>query len=98
MKGSIFDNGFDLLALLRRAAFQRVDHRHGDFAFAQIAGHWLAQNIFRGSEIENVIHDLECHSQIAAVLRARFSSCSGVAPPRIAPIFMHTENRHAVLR
>ncbi len=51
-----------------RAMFQRVQYRHGGFAFAQIAGDGLAQHLFGGREVEHVIDDLKGHAQVATVL------------------------------
>ena len=60
---------FDRRAFAGGAAFQSVNHRHRDFAFTQITGYGLAENALRCSQIEHIIHDLECHPQIAPVLR-----------------------------
>src|SRR5947209_5278996 len=44
-----------------------MDNCHGHFAFAQVAGHGLAEHVFGGGEVEHVINNLEGHSQVAAI-------------------------------
>ena len=48
----------NLITFNRRTALQRVDHCHGRFAFAQIAGHGLAKNALGCGQVEDIIHDL----------------------------------------
>ena len=45
-KRALFQHGFHQLASARRAMLQRMDHRHCDLAFTQIACHRLAQHFF----------------------------------------------------
>ncbi len=44
-----------------------VDHRHSHFAFAQVAGHGFPQDFFRSRQVENIVHNLKRHAQIATV-------------------------------
>src|SRR4051812_44262514 len=57
----------DAAGLGSGAALQRVDHRHGGFALAQVAGHRFAKDLFRSGEVKNVINDLKSHAEVAAV-------------------------------
>src|ERR1017187_4905215 len=68
IEGAIAQDGFDLVTLRGSAAIESMNHGHGRLAFAQIAGHRLAQHTFGSGEIEYIVHDLERHSQIASVL------------------------------
>ena len=68
IKGAVPEDCLDRALLFWRTVLERVDHGHGDFAFAQVASHRLAQHAFGSGEVERIIHDLECHPQIAAVL------------------------------
>ena len=61
-------HGFDPVPFPRRAALERMNHRHRDFSFAQIAGHRLPQHRLRGSQIEHVVDDLKGDPQIQPVL------------------------------
>src|ERR1022692_1932544 len=68
IESAIAQNGFDFGPLFRRAALQRVDHRHGNLTLAQIAGHRLTQNIFGRGQIEDIVDDLKSHAQVVPVL------------------------------
>src|SRR5689334_18341913 len=65
----ILQNGFDLLLLIGRATLECVDHGHSDLALAQVACDRLTENALGGGQVEYVVHYLECHSQVAPVLR-----------------------------
>ena len=67
-EGALAQHSFHQLTFYRRAALQRVHNGHGYLAFTQVAGHRLAQNFFRGGEVQHVIHDLEGHAQAASVV------------------------------
>jgi hypothetical protein len=80
VESALAKNGFDSDAFPRRAALQGMNDCHGYFALAQIAGHRLAQNFLRGSEVEHIVDNLESHAEVVAV--ARYSlllSGSGLA-------------------
>ena len=53
----------------------------GGLAFAQIAGHGLAQNFFGGGEVEHVVDDLESQADGAAV-GGELASWASVAPAK----------------
>src|SRR4051812_21972276 len=67
VEAALVEDGFDYSALFRRAPVDRMNHRHGDFAFPQVTGDWFSQNVFRRGEIQHVVDDLKRESQIAAV-------------------------------
>src|SRR5579862_9078792 len=46
-----------------------MDDGQRDLALAQVAGHRLAQYVFGGGQVEDIIGDLKGHSQTAAVFR-----------------------------
>ncbi len=50
------------------AMLQRVQHRPGRLALAQIAGHRLAQHFFGGGQVEHIIDNLKRHTEISAVV------------------------------
>ena len=82
----------------RRSVVDGVNHRKRRLAFAQIAGHGLAQHFFSRRQVEHVIDNLECQADgRGRMLRARLLAAS-VAPASTAPSRMETENRQAVLR
>src|SRR6185369_6137868 len=66
---SILQNGLDLSLLIGSATLKRVDHGHSDLALAQVACDRLTENALGGGQVEYVVHYLECHSQVAPVLR-----------------------------
>src|SRR6266566_2298067 len=72
VKCPLLEHSFNLLALTGSAAFKRVDHSHGYFAFAQIASNGLTQNVFGRCKVEHVISDLKRHTQIVSILRQTF--------------------------
>ena len=72
VKCPLLEHSFNLLALTGSAAFKRVDHSHGYFSFAQIAGYGLAENIFGCGKVEHVISDLKRHTEIVSILRQTF--------------------------
>jgi hypothetical protein len=50
-----------------------MDHRHGCLALAQVAGHGLAQYIFRRGEVEYIVDNLKRHAEVVSVLaQSRF--------------------------
>ena len=51
-----------------RAALQSMQHRPGGLAFAQVAGHRLAEHFFGGGQVEHVVDNLERHAEIAAIV------------------------------
>src|SRR6185437_8043467 len=68
VEAPIVENGFDALPLGWRAALERVNHGHGDFTFAEVAGDRLAENAFGSGKIEDIVHNLEGHAKVAAIL------------------------------
>ena len=86
VEGAIAEDGFDLAALGGGATLERMNDGHGGFAFAQIAGHWLAQDAFGGGEVEDIVDNLEGHAEIASVLaEALFLGCGGAAENAASP-------------
>ena len=67
IEGALINHGLNQLAFFCAAMFQGIDHRHGDLAFAKITGDRLSQNSFGRCEVEDVIHDLESHAQVASI-------------------------------
>src|SRR5271155_2137583 len=72
VESAVVENGFDLVAFGGSAAFERVDDGHRRFAFAQIAGHGLAEHAFGGGQVEDVVYDLESQAEVASVLAKAF--------------------------
>src|SRR5450631_3794638 len=68
VESSMQQHRFDFGALFRSAAFERMDYRHGRFAFAQIARHGLAQHVFRRGQVEDIIDNLKRHAEVMSVL------------------------------
>src|ERR1700745_2934983 len=80
IEGALIEHGLNFLSLLGATTFACMDHGPRAFSFPQVPGHWLAQDIFRCSQIEDVVHDLEGHAEIASVLcQALFLLGSGSA-------------------
>ena len=67
VEAAVAQDRLNRLALGWGAVLQRVQHRHGGFAFAQVAGDRLAQNFFRRGQVEHVVDDLERHAEVASV-------------------------------
>jgi len=51
-----------------RPAFQRMDHRQRSLAFAQVAGHRFAENIFSGRKVKHVVYNLKREAKVAPIL------------------------------
>jgi hypothetical protein len=77
-----------------------VDDGERGLAFAEVGGDGLAEDVFGGGEVEDVVDDLEGEAEVAAVLaeladrRSRLAVCVEM----IAPSCMETLKRQAVLR
>src|SRR5258707_8582748 len=67
VKCTLLDHRFNHAAFFGTAAFQSMDHSHGHFAFAKVTCHWLSQHALGRGQIKDIVHDLESHTQIAAV-------------------------------
>src|SRR5579859_220624 len=65
-EGALAQYGLNQFAFFRCTPLQGMDDRHGHFPLAQVAGHRFAENLFGGGEVQNIIHDLEGHAQVAS--------------------------------
>ncbi len=68
VEAAIGQDGADGFAIRTGSAFKRVDNSEGGLALAEVAGDGLAEDVFDGGEIEDIIDDLEGETKIAAVL------------------------------
>src|SRR6266849_1997396 len=67
IEAAISQHGADSFAIGTSPALERMDHSQRGLAFAQIAGHRLAQDIFSSREVKNVIDNLKGKPKIAPV-------------------------------
>ena len=62
------EHGADGFAVGAGASLERVDDGQCGLAFAQVAGGGLAEDLFGGGEVEDIVDDLEGEAEVAAVL------------------------------
>ena len=67
VEATISEDGTDGFSIGAGAALESVDDGKGGFAFAEVAGYRLAEDIFGGGEVEDVVDDLEGQAEVAAV-------------------------------
>ena len=73
-EAALGEHGADGFAIGARSALEGVDDGQCGFAFAEVAGDGLAEDVFGGGEVEDVVDDLEGEAEVAAVLaELRFS-------------------------
>ena len=70
-EAAVGEHGADGFAVGAGAAFERVNDGQRCFAFAQVAGGGLAEDVVVGGEVEDVIDDLEGEAEVAAILAER---------------------------
>src|SRR5690242_11936110 len=67
-KAAVGKHRANCFAVCAGAALKRMDYSERRFAFAQIRGNRLAEHIFGCGEVEDVIDNLECETEIASIL------------------------------
>src|SRR5580704_18021842 len=65
---AVSQHGAYRLAISSGPALERMDHGQRGLTFAQVARHRLAQYVFSGDKVENVIDNLKGEPKIAAVV------------------------------
>ena len=67
-EAAVGEDGADGFAVGAGAALEGVNDGEGGLAFAEVAGDGLAEDVFGGGEVEDVVDDLEGEAEVAAVL------------------------------
>ena len=67
-EAALGEDGADGFAVGAGAALEGVDDGQRGFAFAEVAGDRLAQDVFGCGQVEDVVDDLEGEAEVAAVL------------------------------
>ena len=68
VEAAVGEDGADGFAVGSGAALEGVDDGERGLAFAEVAGDGLAEDVFGGGEVEDVVDDLEGEAEVAAVL------------------------------
>ena len=79
VEAAVGEHRADRFAVGSGAAFERMDDRERGLAFAEVAGHGLAEDVFGGGEVEHVVDDLEGEAEIAAVFAELRLDLVGIA-------------------
>ncbi len=102
VEAAVGEDGADGFAVGSGAALEGVDDGEGGLAFAEVGGYGLAEDLFGGGEVEDVVDDLEGEAEVAAVFAELGFDLVGVAEVVLgvmaAPSCMETLKRQAVLR
>ena len=78
-EAALAEDGADGFAVGSGATFQGVDDGQGGLALAKVTGDGLAEDVFGGGEVEDVVDDLEGEAEVAAVFaELRFDLGAGV--------------------
>ena len=67
VEAAVGEDGADGFAIGASAALEGVDDGEGGFAFAEVAGYRLAEDVFGGGQVEDIIDDLEGEAEVATV-------------------------------
>ena len=79
VEAAVGEDGADGFAVGSGAALEGVDDGEGGFAFAEVRGDGLPEDLVGGSEVEDVVDDLEGEAEVAAVFAELGVDFFGVA-------------------
>jgi len=79
VEAAVGEDGADGFAVGTGASLEGVDDGEGGFTFAEVAGYGLAEDVFGGGEVEDVVDDLEGQAKVAAVFAKLDFDLGGVA-------------------
>ena len=97
-KTAIFQDAPNHHTIVCGTMSQRMDDGQCGFTFAKITGHGFSQNFFRRGQIENIIDNLESEADGPGHSWPELLPGRGLPPASVAPSFIETEKRQAVLR